>query len=210
MIRLIIVLLLALPFCLTAQIDKDAERRIGSNEDARFRATILLGLNVAQIDGDLLAGFNKLGFNAGGQVNILLDRNDWVGRFQPSVGIAFSQKGSRSDNNDPLTVQGERFNLSYAQIPVMINYVDHRLVFSAGLAYGQLVFSKFIDISGLDVTDSVADNYNKSEVSFIGGATFYATNNIGLNINWERSLGSLNKQRWQVNRLLSFKLAYTF
>ncbi len=209
MTKYIGLLLFLIPFSLLAQ-DEDAERRIGSSEDARFRATFLLGMNAAQIDGDDLAGFNKVGLNVGGQVNIVLDRNDWVGRFQPSVGIAFSQKGSRPNNNDPSGLQSQRFSLSYAQIPVMINYVDHRLMFSAGFAYGQLVNSKFIDNNGIDVSESASENYNKADVSFIGGATFYATNNIGLNINWERSLTTVNNIGWQVNRLISFKVAYTF
>lgn len=209
-IRLFIAVLLIIPASLLAQIDEDAERRIGSNEDARFRATVLLGGNVAQIDGDDLNGFNQLGFNVGGQVNIVLDRTDWIGRFQPSVGIAYSRKGSNRSNKNLRDPAIHKIKLDYAQIPVLINYVDHRLMFSVGFAYGQLVNNKLIDRNGLDVTDANIGFYNKGDFSFIGGATFYATNNIGLNIAWERSLPSIRKSGWQVNRLISFKVAYTF
>ena len=120
--------------CVWAQGDLKGEKTIGSNQDARFRASILVGFNASQIDGDELAGFNKAGINVGGQVNIVLDRNDWVGRFQPSVGIGFTQLGSAPSNNDNELYRSQRFNLAYAQIPVMIHYIDQRWVFSAGFA----------------------------------------------------------------------------
>jgi len=209
MIRLIMIML-ALPMCVWAQGDLTGKKMIGSNSDARFQASVLVGFNASQIDGDDLAGFNKVGMNVGGQVNIILDRNDWVGRFQPSVGIGFTQLGSAPSNNDGQLNRLQRFNLAYAQIPVMIHYTDQRWVFSAGFAYGRLVNTKFIDSNGLDVTDTVSDNYRKSGASFIGGGTVYLTQNIGVNINWERSIFGINKVGGQVHRLISFKGIYTF
>lgn len=210
MIRLILIML-ALPMCVWAQGDLKGKKMIGSNQDARFRASILVGFNASQIDGDDLAGFNKAGINIGGQVNIILDRKDWVGRFQPSVGIGFTQLGSApSNNNENELYLAQRFNLAYAQIPVMIHYIDQRWVFSTGFAYGRLVNTKFIDSNNLDVTDVVSDNYRDSTVSFIGGGTVYFTRNIGLNVNWEHSVLGINKIGRQVHRLISFKGIYTF
>ena len=177
--RIIIFLLVLVPICVQAQGDLTDGKTIGNNQDARFRLTLLAGCNASQIDGDESAGFNKFGFNAGGQVNILLDRTDWVGRFQPSVGIGFTQIGSRSVSNDNLILPF-RFTTTYAQIPIMINYIDQRWVFSAGLAYGRLVNLKYSE-GGTDFTDTQEGLYNENIVNFIGGMTYYVTRNIGIN-----------------------------
>jgi len=211
MIRLILIIILVLPLNVWAQGDLEGDKTIGGKQDARFRLSLLVGLNTSQIDGDEIAGFNKLGLNIGGQINIILDRKDWVGRFQPSIGIGFTQLGSAPGGRDDALFQYQRFNLSYAEIPVMIHYIDQRWVFSAGFAYRRLVNTKFIDANDFDVTDTFSDNYKKSEVSFIGGGTFYITRNIGVNVNWEHSTFDIFKPSMrQVHRLISFKGIYTF
>jgi len=152
-----------------------------------------------------------------GQVNILLDRTDWVGRFQPSVGIGFSQLGSRTVNNDLgaspndgcALIQHQLYNLAYAQIPVMLHYIDQRWVFSAGLAYGRLVNFKYSE-GGVDFTDTKIGAYRTNDVNFIGGTTYYVTRNIGINLHWEHSLFSINTFGRQVHRLITFRAAYTF
>ncbi len=199
-----------MPIWAQAQGDLTDGKTIGSNQDTRFRLTLLAGFNASQIDGDELAGFNKVGVNVGGQVNILLDRNDWVGRFQPSIGIGFTQLGSTPGGQDESINRFQRFRLAYAQIPVMIHYIDQRWVFSTGFAYGRLVNTNFIDSNGLDVTDEVSDNYRDDDVNFIGGMTYYITRNIGINIHWEHSIFSINSIGRQVHRLITFRAAYTF
>ncbi len=205
-----ILLLLILPMCIQAQGDLEGKKTIGASDDARFRLSLLAGMNASQIDGDEVAGFNKPGLNIGGQVNILLDRKDWVGRFQPSVGISFSQLGSSAAGNDNPALRLQRFKLDYAQIPVMIHYVDQRWVFSAGFAYGRLVNTTFIDSFGDDISDVQSPSYRESGVTFIGGGTVYINRHIGLNINWERSIYTIHKNLWQVHRSLSFRGVYTF
>jgi len=208
--RILLLLLLSMPIWAQAQGDLTDGKTIGNNQDARFRLTLLGGFNASQIDGDDSAGFNKIGVNVGGQVNILLDRTDWVGRFQPSVGIGFTQLGSRSVNNDNV-FEPFSFRMAYAQIPVMINYIDQRWMFSAGFAYGRLVNSAYTK-GGVDLTESITDVYGSDGVNFIGGMTYYVTRNIGINIHWERSINSITKRGeiWQVHRLITFRAAYTF
>jgi len=208
--QIILLLLLSMSIWAQAQGDLTDGKTIGNNQDARFRLTLLAGFNASQIDGDDSAGFNKVGVNAGGQINILLDRTDWVGRFQPSVGIGFSQIGSRSVNNDNI-FEPFSFKMAYAQIPVMINYIDQRWMFSAGFAYGRLVNLAYEE-GGVDATETVTDVYKSDGLNFIGGMTYYVTRNIGINIHWEHSTYSITKPegRRQVHRLITFRAAYTF
>ncbi len=216
--QIIILLLLFMPIWMQAQGDLTDGKTIGSNQDARFRLTLLAGFNASQIDGDCSGGFNKIGFNAGGQVNILLDRTDWVGRFQPSIGIGFTQLGSRTIGNDFVSgtsnteciiIDPQLYELAYAQIPVMLHYIDQRWVFSAGLAYGRLVNFKYSE-AGVDFTDAKVEAYRANDTNFIGGMTYYVTRNIGINIHWEHSLFSINSIGRQVHRLVTFRAAYTF
>lgn len=215
--RIIIFLLVLIPIWTQAQGDLTDGKTIGGNQDARFRLTLLAGFNASQIDGDCSGGFNKIGVNVAGQVNILLDRTDWVGRFQPSVGIGFSQLGSRTVSNDLgastnggcLLIEPQLYELAYAQIPVMLHYIDQRWVFSTGLAYGRLVNFKYSE-GGVDFTDAKVGAYRTNDVNFIGGTTYYITRNIGINLHWEHSLFSINSFGRQVHRLITFRLAYTF
>ena len=35
-------------------------------QQSRFKASVLAGVNLTQLDGDMLAGFHQIGFNGGG------------------------------------------------------------------------------------------------------------------------------------------------
>ncbi|MCB0556047.1 MAG: hypothetical protein KDD02_21045, partial [Phaeodactylibacter sp.] len=65
--------------------------------ERRFEGGLVAGFNMSQIDGDLLHGFHKLGFNAGGRVNALLNE-----RWRIGLELLFSQQGaSRSKLDNP-------------------------------------------------------------------------------------------------------------
>ena len=57
-----------------------------------FKLGLVAGLNAAQVDGDDLAGYDKLAFVVGGQVSYRIDKY-----LMPSVSILYSQKGSLSN-----------------------------------------------------------------------------------------------------------------
>lgn len=184
-----------------AQEDGEPEDK----DDRLFRASVWIGANAAQIDGDDLAGYDKLGINAGARVFVRLHEN-----WQPSIGIYYSQKGSSSELIGSSDLQ-TKYSLDYAQIPIMFNYVDQRVIFSVGLAYGQLVRSNVIR-QGLE-DDGILDLYKSSDFSFIGGATFFVTEKIGFTLAWERSLINLINdptQQSQVNKLITLQAGYQF
>ncbi|MEO1434820.1 MAG: outer membrane beta-barrel protein [Bacteroidota bacterium] len=175
------------------------------DDDRLFRFSVWVAGNAAQIDGDDLAGYDKLGLNIGGRVFIRLHEN-----WQPSIGINYTQKGSSSELLGSSDLQ-TKYSLDYAQIPVMFNYVDQRIIFSVGLAYGQLVRSSVVR-QGLP-DDGILDLYRNFDFSFIGGATFFVTDHIGFTLAWERSLINLitdPTQQSQVNKLITLGAGYQF
>ncbi|MEL6944126.1 MAG: hypothetical protein AAFO82_15815, partial [Bacteroidota bacterium] len=50
----------------------------------RFKGAVVAGMNVSQIDGDLLFGFNKFGFNGGVQVSTIFTE-----RWEMSVELLY-------------------------------------------------------------------------------------------------------------------------
>lgn len=191
--------------CLFITVMGYSQDDIEEKESRTFIFTVLGGGNFAQIDGDSLAGYHKPGFNVGGRVQIVVHKN-----FQPSIEIAYSQKGSSSTFFKKPEIL---FVLDYAQIPVMLNYVDRRVMFSAGMAYAQLIRSK-VTIRGND-EPAILDQYKKSDISFIAGATFFMTKNLGVNLRWERSVANLLKAPAQgidsqVNKLITLRAAWKF
>ncbi|MFM7153100.1 MAG: hypothetical protein ACKOZV_03105, partial [Bacteroidota bacterium] len=86
----------------------------------RFRAGAVAGLVASQIDGDLSAGYNKVGLQTGIRVTGLLTQ-----KTEASMEFLFSQRGSQSE-----LVPGEydlfpfSLRLNYVEVPVMWHYKD--------------------------------------------------------------------------------------
>lgn len=95
--------LLLLPFGLSAQ---------------RFNAGILAGGVVSQVDGDTYDGYHKLGFLAGGFVNLRISKHS---SFQ--MEMQYIQKGSKN-NNDSLNMGSNTslLRIHYLEIPVLYQY----------------------------------------------------------------------------------------
>ncbi|MEN0005952.1 MAG: outer membrane beta-barrel protein [Bacteroidota bacterium] len=149
----------------------------------RFRASIMAGGNLSQIDGDRLQGYNRIGLNVGAKVAAMLTD---TGRWQLSLEINYSQRGSSSTPTDDPNSIYESIRLNTVEVPVMVHFKDWRFLFSGGFIYNRLINFTTIDRTGLDITDG--QTYSPDIFSFALGATFFFTENIGLNIRWSRSM----------------------
>lgn len=169
-----------------------------------FTGAITVGLNAAQVNGDLLAGYNKLGFHAGLRVSTLLNEH-LVG----AVELLYSQRGSRSQlgSGDP-----RKLHLDYVEIPLMIGYRDwpsedyHKMLFEGGLLFGRLINNK---VSLVGIQDSV-EEFNPNDVSYLMAATFFASKKVGYSIRYTNSLNFLlnDAERPEFGRLRSFFLTF--
>lgn len=180
-----------------------------SDKDFRvFDAGAVIGFNASQVDGDNLAGFNKIGLNAGATAHINLDEH-WSVSFE----LLYSQKGSRSATNSS---SNYKLTLNYAEVPVLINFNDKsRMMFHVGGAYGRL-FSLTELINGIENLNN-DDAFEKSEISYILGATVLMgkTKHFGLNIRYQGSITSIGKSAnpqvsGLTSRLISLRGMYYF
>ena len=105
-----------------------------------FDAALILGATAAQIDGDGLVGYHKVGLTGGIRASYPLEAKSDLG-----LELLFSQRGSRS----PLSESGALVNsttLNYLEIPVFYNYKDwyqeeegyYKVRAEGGLSYGYL------------------------------------------------------------------------
>jgi hypothetical protein len=175
----------------------------------RFGAAIEAGLTASQLDGDLSAGYNKLGLMAGLRSNINLREKTHL-----SIGFLFAQRGAQDEikQNNPRVYA---ITLNYLELPVLFNYADwqvkdgedtwYRAYLSAGLSYGRLISTKLRD-DGLFAQAVVQpsnpppgrDNYlNNQDLSLTLGGTVFFKRNIGLSVRWMRSATFVyNPKKW--------------
>lgn len=206
--RPVAVLALALVMATTASAQQHG------NHDRQFDYTVMMGLNMCQIDGDASGGYNKMGLHGAVNTSFPLGDNDaW--RLQVEVGI--SQKGSYSKSID------RTISLLYIEVPVMLTYntADSRLRLGVGVAPAVLGSAR-VDDSGV-YNELQSDNYRRVDAlplcvsaryQVIGGlaieARFY---NSMLTCAKESSSGTYRLFRsnmGQFNRLLTVGVAYCF
>jgi len=155
--------------------------------DQRFIGGLVGGINLTQVDGDKLAGFNKIGFNIGGRVAAIL-----APRWQLSMELAFTQLGSSRNNNDDPSATIDKLRLNAVEVPVMVNFLEWKLHVHAGVSYVRVINYYVEDVFGEDITD-LAD-YNENLFQFIIGASFFFNDHVGLNVNWSKSLNNLQAE----------------
>jgi len=143
-------------------------------------------LNAAQINGDDYAGFNKAGIEAGLRATALLTEKTDLG-----IELLFSQRGSRSTRNESNTNDPFNINLNYAAIPVTYNYKDwymnddyYRVHFHVGLNYARLIGSEIISDGSVD--NNLDMYFNKNDISWLVGATYYVDEHFGITARYTR------------------------
>lgn len=161
----------------------------------RFRAGAVLGLSASQIDGDLSAGYNKLGLVTGLRTIARLKP-----RTEASVEILFAQRGCQNElipgdfSPNPFAL-----TLNYIDVPLQWHFKDwlieydndkfnyYKTSFNVGLCYSRLISAKVQDET--DWLNGVAPDFlNKNDLNIVLGANFYVTRNWGFTARWMRSL----------------------
>ncbi len=177
----------------------------------RFSASVLAGINMSQIDGDNLVGYNKLGINAGLGVDARI--ND---RFGLGMELLFSQKGSRSKISQMPPGQSVKLTVNYAEIPLLFRYHDKNgAIFGLGFSYSSLVgLSQWKNGSPVTALDSLL---GRNDVQGLAEFTFRIKKHWGANARIGYSL--LPIAHWSLSRFrknavynnnISIRLVYYF
>lgn len=103
-----------------------------------FRGSLILGFNASQIDGDLTAGYNKLGLLAGVGGGF-----DFAKKWAFNVELLYNQKGSQNKFIKGAPELFFNIKTDYIDMPVYISFKDwyddeqerYKFSFNAGLSY---------------------------------------------------------------------------
>lgn len=152
-----------------------------------FSGSGVIGLNAAQIDGDDLVGYKKMGLTAGIKVSFDLKK-----RLSGNMEILYSQRGSSAKIFDRSSNVAYT-NLNYFELPVYLSIKDwyiengsyYKMKAHLGLSYASLISS-----AGKNEPYS-RDEFNKSDLSYIVGASFNFTEDWALTARFTRSISKL-------------------
>ncbi|MFK7946264.1 MAG: outer membrane beta-barrel protein [Saprospiraceae bacterium] len=185
----------------------------GMAQEGTFKAGLIGGFNASQIDGDLLAGYNKPGLHVGGVVGVQIAE-----RWRPSIEFLYTQKGSRRSTDEQLTKPYTNISLHYVEIPLIMNYIDGGFMLNAGLSYGRLVRLKELTLSEIDEIEKEGDRLRDNNFNFLAGLGYFINDNIGVEVRYSYSPISITD--WAdtgtaftepyILKSLSFRAVYMF
>ena len=162
---------------------------IDTTDAQRFKGSAVFGLNFSQIDGDLLAGFSKLGWTGGFKLAYPLKDN-----VDLNMEMLYSQRGSTSGFG--FGSNGETFtDLKYIELPVYVNIMDwliedenyYKAKAHAGLFYGYLF--DVTSVNGLIIED--IDNYDRHNIGYVLGVDYAFNSKFGLTLRYSRTFNSI-------------------
>lgn len=187
-----------------------------------FVMSAVTGFNACQIDGDNLAGFDKIGLTAG-----LRARWETPSVFDFNIEFLYSQRGSRPDVFNPEYDPDININLQYVELPVYVTLSDwwqeegqyHKASVHGGLSYGRLIDARTEDYfnEGDESLDNLVPYFSDNDVSWLLGATIRFSPRWGITGRYTRSINPLldaGKNNLaapnMVGYFLTFRLEYTF
>jgi len=177
----------------------------------RFTASIILGSNFAQIDGDDLAGFSKLGLSAGFLTHYELKKNRSI-----NIELLYNQSGSKSALSFGKSPGIEFIGLNYIDIPILFRIYDweieerfYKVFAEGGISIGRLFNAQFQN----SFFTEFQDDFTKTSIALAGGVGFRFTERVGFTSRYTRAVNSLYKneailQRRLFGYFLTFRLEY--
>ena len=187
------------------------------HEEGIFTASIVVGANFSQIDGDEDAAYSKVGFNGGARAGVRFGD-----RMELCTEILFSQKGSYIKSLD------KTYHLDYMEVPLLFYYKDWeavdknnrkymRVMIGGGFSYSRLLNST-IKQYGTELEDGQSGyaKFLSNDLMFMLDANVFFTRNWGINIRWARSLLTIVERpirqniSYAINRSIIVRVLFRF
>jgi hypothetical protein len=190
----------------------------------RFRAAVMGGMNLTQVDGDEVIGFKKVGGHIGAAA--ILPIKNW----DITLEAVFNQKGAREKQQYLDTIGGivytgaYKVGLNYVEVPVLAHYTDkQRYTAGLGFSYGRLVSFSEEEHGGsvAPYSDTVA--FNKNDYNILVDLQVRIWKQLKFNVRYAYSIVPIRERtytdifgddepwtRKQYNNLLTFRLVYVF
>jgi hypothetical protein len=188
-----------------------------NDEEGRFTASIVVGANFSQIDGDEDAAYSKVGFNGGARGGVRFGD-----RMELCTEILFSQKGSYIKSID------KTYHLNYMEVPLLFYYKDWeaedkknrkymRVMIGGGFSYSRLLNANIKQYgTNLEEGQPGFAKFLSNDLMFMIDANIFFTRNWGLNVRWARSLLTIVEQpirqniSYAINRSIIVRVLFRF
>lgn len=184
-----------------------------------IRGELIAGCNLAQVDGDEVVGFKKIGGNFG--VGAMLPFND---HWAISIETLFNQKGAYKKypvEYDTLDYPYYNLKLNYAEVPILFHYNDKDVMtFGGGFSYGRLVFMQETEHGQVVDWQTRTGPYDRGDWNFLIDVRFRMYKNLHFNFRYAYSLNKIRTRtfsnasgtwtRDQFNNMLSFRIMFVF
>jgi len=170
--------------------------QVSYGQSERFSAGLIGGLNACQIDGDMLAGFDKVGITGGIKAIMNFDSP-----FDLNVEFLYSERGSRPDVFNPEYDPDISVNLKYIELPVYISLGDwwqeeeeyYKVSAHAGLSYARLMDATATDYyhSPDESLDHLVPYFNENDISWMIGVSYRFNKRLGITGRYTRGITPL-------------------
>lgn len=189
---------------------------IYGSAQSNFTGGVIAGGSLSQITGDEAFGYNKPSYLIGVKAGY-----KFKSRLNLEVEFLYNTKGSS---------RGRQFNylpfwtieFNYIEIPLLVGYKDWRdargfyhLVFYGGLSFAKMLDNK---ITNPKYQPLLENKLNENEWSFILGATYNITKNLGITARYNRAITKVwvkdfpddRFSNWMKNYQISLAAQYMF
>jgi hypothetical protein len=193
----------------------------------RFKGAIMGGMNIAQVDGDEVVGYKRVGGHFG--LAAILPIKNW----DITLETVFNQKGAHEkpqydfyDSLNSLHYTGEyNLRLNYVEVPLMAHYTDKdRITAGLGFSYGRLVSYSEVEHGGDVPPYSDTVEFNKNDFNFLVDIQLKIWKQLKFNVRFVYSIIPIRERtfhdtfyeikdpwtRKQYNNMLTFRLVYVF
>jgi len=193
------------------------------------------GINLSQVDGDEVYGFNKVGLNIGPSAIIPFGKDK---KWSVTLELLFSQLGSRQKSEYPVSTtidsaragfyDGYRLSLTYVQVPVIVHFTDKRVIAGGvGFQYGQLVgvteYEDYNDSRGFVRSKTTLQGpYTRADIQALADVRVRLYRGIWFNVRYSYSILPIRSRefvnpfygntwlRKQYNNVISLRVMYIF
>lgn len=184
-----------------------------------IKASVMAGMNLAQLDGDEVYGYSKPGLNLGVQAMAPIGKS-----FFLTLETNFNQKGAYQKAQDPSEDLTKEYDvtLNYVEIPVLLHYNDKDVLTGGiGFAYARLLSADEEEHSGNVEPYTTIKEFNQSDWLGLFDLQFRVYKQFYANLRYSYSIFPVRKRafesvssggetwtRQQYNNTLMLRVAY--
>lgn len=190
-----------------------------------------IGLNLSQIDGDAIYGYNHAGLHAGiGAIVPIYQKNNF--NIDVALEVVFNHRGSHqkgfyNDTIGDVVITGDYdVNMNYMEVPLMIYFSDKQITsFGIGASYGRLVGLREYE-HGIETDVNLnykgPDRYNLNDFCILADLKFRIYEKLKLGIRYQYSMAKIRTRDFykvngeydytetQYNNVITARLIYVF